>query len=183
VLIALRDILLGQEVTAGYRGEALLASKQERHRALEQQFGHPCLCEACERPDFSASDLRLERAREIQERYNNDQLAFAFDRGRALNELEWTIKALEEEGKIGLLGAVLQERIIVYAMWGQRDETIRAAKEHVKYCRLTMGELRARRMETNEWVLHPENHWAWREALDANGRKVVSVAQACVDRS
>ena len=176
MLIALIDIPARKELTAGYCGNALLESRQARNDILELQFGRECMCKACNRSDraIAASDSRLKRIRKTQDRFTADHLAFAFDRGRALVELDWVERALKEEKKYGQLSIVLEERMIVHAMWAERPEAKKAAKAAVAYNKMVMGEERAAKLDMNEWVRNPEHHWSWGEALDANGRKMVN---------
>lgn len=181
VLIAHANIPEGTEITATYRSEDQLLPRKHRQLSLWNRFGFHCLCDSCSlSPQQTAvSDQRLSHLRRLEKRFcsaDSDPFHFAWDRGKALNELDQAMRLAAEEGLETLLLEHWERRFEVEAMWGLKSKAVKAARERLNLSQLLRGDWRIPE-ELRVWCTRPDTFWGWNEARQWNGGKIVSNVQ------
>lgn len=180
VLIAHTNIASGAEITASYRSQDLLIPRKQRQANLSAAFGFHCCCSACSMPhvDAAKSDRRAATLHQLEAQFDAedfDIIDFAWDRGRALSQMDKAVQLAKEEGLVTLQPELLEKRFMVEAAWGLQNKARRAAKESVDLYRLLRGRWRGAG-DIASWKSNPEGFWAWNEARRLNGGKIVSRA-------
>jgi hypothetical protein len=185
-LIARRDLLSGEEITASYIRPDALKDREERRANLLKDFGFNCLCEYCSIPpeQLRASESRLAKLRDFEDKYDpeeseTDIISIAWDRGKALELLDQATEWVKLEGLHDMIPTMLQRRAMVEACWGNRKEAIEAAQRASEEHRILLGAWRVALQPAALWSKQPEIFYAWEECRKQNGGKIVSQLRVC----
>jgi hypothetical protein len=169
VLYALTDLDSSTELTASYlEPSELLLSRAARQTLLAENFGFACSCASCDRSQrkIVESDKRLAQYRNIKSTWESTSVEdYAFDKKRALIEIEQAMEILWQETRYREVESVLEQRFKVYAAWGQREEAMREGKKLTRHYRYVAGQKAARESDAAKWSERPELSVDWEACL------------------
>lgn len=154
----------------------MFLSRVTRQAILEKAFGFICACSQCVLPEpfIAISDALLERYRRIRDLWRDDIRDFAFDRRKALAQLQEAEDILFKEAKEGWKSELLEQRFYVHALWGQRASAVEAGKSARGWAEMMDGKKRAWKTDIARLADRPEAYEMWGLALRDNGGVLVS---------
>jgi len=137
LVLALRPIRAGEEITVCYAGELNLCSTAERRAHLRENLRFECACTLCSAA-LPESDARLCSIRDLHRSVHE---LYRTDPGRAIESLQQILATLEAEGRSTPLDSreVHHNMSRILHTMGRQDDALHFAILALKDTRLTDG--------------------------------------------
>jgi hypothetical protein len=153
-VIALRNILEGEEIVISYLDASSEMTSRERRRKISSEWNFKCGCSICHGDDVTESDRRRRQITKVQEK-----LSASFgDAPKMLEYLKQLLELFEREDMI--MPKAEHYEVAAYAAnhLGKEEEAMEFAKSAKMYWRILAGRHSPKVKEMEEFERDPRNH-------------------------